>query len=233
MPSLSRRQFLSFVAASPLVPPLLRTHNRQTQSCEYTYCVSNADKPLPVELVAFDVTRANDTARLQWKTETERNNAGFVVHHRPPNADWSKAGFVNGAGTAREPQSYEFAVKGIKTHGLHQFRLVQVDLDGSRTQIDPVSIRVGLEEALRLTPPFPNPTSSTASVQVGVRDGSKVVVTLYNGLGQQVATLYDGSPSPSELQTIRIESDRLASGSYFVRATTENRTRTRRLVIVH
>jgi hypothetical protein len=229
--SLSRRKFLSLAALVPFVPSFPH-EKRGSTACDYTYCVSSTNDALPVDLVSFDATRTNEAVMLRWRTASERDNAGFSIHHRPPNAGWGKIGFVEGAGTARQPQSYRFEVEQVDVPGTHQFRLHQVDYDGTRTRHDPTSIRIGLKKALRLTPPAPNPVSSTATLRVGSRDDSQVVVALYNGLGQRVATLYDGTPPPNELQSIRINAQSLSSGSYFVRATTNDHTRTRRVMIV-
>jgi hypothetical protein len=59
-----------------------------------------------------------------------------------------------------------------------------------------------------------------------------VTVAIYDVLGRKVATLYDG-PDPSEqMKTVRLNANRLPSGTYFVRLSTEGRTKVQRLTVV-
>ena len=96
---------------------------------------------LPVELASFEATQSgNRTTTLRWSTASERNNAGFRVQHQGPTAaSWSKLGFVEGNGTTTTAQSYRFDAENLSV-GTHRFRLQQVDLDGSTTLHDPVTV---------------------------------------------------------------------------------------------
>jgi hypothetical protein len=195
--------------------------------------VSTRDGSLPVDLTTFTAARSNSAVQLRWKTASEQNNSGFAVEHQSPQAGWTRVGFVEGAGNSQEPQSYQFTVQDLNEPGRHRFRLQQMDYDGTRTRHGPVSVRIGLGKPLQLRPPAPNPTSSHATLQVGVRDKERVTVSLYNELGQRVATLYSDTPPPGELHPVRLDAQNLASGTYFVRARTAEHVQTQRVVIVH
>ena len=45
---------------------------------------------------------------------------------------------------------------------------------------------------------------------------AETLVTLYNVLGQQVKTLYDGRPTAGEAQRLRLDASGLSSGVYIV-----------------
>ena len=209
-----------------------------TSFSTFKFASDDADNPLPVELTDFTVRRDGETALVQWQTASETNNAGFEVQHQGPDADeYVEAGFVESkasGGTTTEPNSYRFEVSDLAP-GSHQFRLRQVDIDGTGHLSETVSVTVEMEEALRLTPPAPNPVRSKAQLQFGVREAGEATITLYNVLGQRVATLYDGRPTPGEMQRVRLESgqlSQLSSGVYFVRLRANGETRTQRLVRV-
>jgi hypothetical protein len=209
-----------------------------TSFSTFKFASDDADNPLPVELTDFTVRRDGETALVQWQTASETNNAGFEVQHQGPDADeYVEAGFVESkasGGTTTEPNSYRFEVSDLAP-GSHQFRLRQVDIDGTGHLSETVSVTVEMEEALRLTPPAPNPVRSKAQLQFGVREAGEATITLYNVLGQRVATLYDGRPTPGEMQRVRLESgqlSQLSSGVYFVRLRANGDTRTQRLVRV-
>jgi len=65
-----------------------------------------------------------------------------------------------------------------------------------------------------------------------VRTKQPVTVTVYNVLGQEVQTLYRGSPNGNESKSITLRSTDLASGAYFVRMRTAETTQTRRFTVV-
>ncbi len=116
--------------------------------------------------------------------------------------------------------------------GSYDFRLQQVDLDGSSSLTDPVSVTVEMQEALQLAAPAPNPVSQSASLSFAVKDEAETRVTLYNTLGQRVRTLYEGTPPAGEHQTTRLDASDLPSGTYFLRLRADGQTETQRLTVV-
>lgn len=189
---------------------------------------------LPVEFVSFDGTAINGNVRLTWQTASETNNAGFEVQRQSSGEDWTQVGYMESkasGGTTTERKSYEYTVDELPV-GTHQFRLRQVDLDGSSTLTDPVSVSVEMQEALKLTAPAPNPVSNSTTLSFAVKEQAETTVTLYNTLGQKVAPLYEGTPPPEAPQTVQIDVSTLTSGTYFVRLQTERQTVTRRITVV-
>jgi len=190
-----------------------------------------APDPLPVDLTSFDVTTDARDAVLSWTTASETNNAGFEVQHAVGEGDYQAVSFVEGAGTTTEPQSYRFRV-GDLASGTHHFRLKQVDLDGTETLGPERTITVSLQQAVAFEPIAPNPAQGTASFSFATREAQDVTVTLFNVLGQQVATLYAGKTAPEQTQSVQIDTGDLTSGAYFVRVQGETFTETRRLTVL-
>jgi len=197
---------------------------------------SAQSQQLPVDLTSLEATQAGDgTVELTWRVAAEQNNAGFAVQHQPSSSDtWAKVGFVESTasgGTTTESQTYRFAAEDL-TVGTHRFRLKQVDLDGSTTLTDPVTVELQMQEALQLTAPAPNPARERATLSFAVKEEAETLVTLYNVLGQQVKTLYDGRPTAGEAQRLRLDANGLSSGVYIVRLQALGHTRTRRVTVV-
>lgn len=193
----------------------------------------NADAPngsLPVELARFEVTARNQTARLRWTTASESGNAGFAVQHRPDaGGDWSRLGFVDGAGTTTVSQSYRFATEALAP-GRHAFRLKQVDVDGTVQYSSPR--RVDVRSRFALTLEGPNPLSAGESVRVRLRtpQAQSPRLVLYNVLGQRVRTI--SSDSRGAAVEARLSADELASGTYVLRVEGASQSATRRLTVV-
>jgi hypothetical protein len=185
---------------------------------------------LPVEMASFDARLDGTTARLAWTTASETQNAGFFVEHRAPEATaFAEAGFVEGAGTTTEAQTYAFDVAGLAP-GTHAFRLRQVDLDGTTTRSEALEVTVAAGEGLSAV--WPNPVRQAASARLAVTRPGHATVAVYDVLGRRVATLHDGPARPGAPLDLRLDASALASGVYLLRATTPSGLTTRRFTVV-
>jgi surface protein len=194
---------------------------------------ANEDDPLPVELASFNGTATDKGVQLTWQTASEQNNAGFEVQ-RKEESGWNQMGFVDSkanGGTTTEAQSYRYTVEDLSV-GTHQFRLKQVDLDGSSQVHGPINVDVQMQEALKLTAPAPNPVSSTATLSFAVKEKAQVTVAVYDMLGRRAATFFDGRPTPGESTRLHFDASDLPSGSYIIRLRADGQTETQRMTIV-
>ena len=89
-----------------------------------------------------------------------------------------------------------------------------------------------MTEALRLTPPVPNPVSGQAMASFAVREATEAQVVMYDVLGQRVRTLYDGTPQAGQSKTLTFDVTGLSSGVYILQLRAEGRTQTQRLTVV-
>ena len=197
--------------------------------------VSTAEQ-LPVELATFEGTQTGESAvELRWTTASEQNNAGFRVQHRTSKEDtWEKLGFVDSkadGGTTADARTYRFSADDLAA-GTHQFRLKQMDLNGTPHTHKAIPVEVQMQQPLQLGAPAPHPVQSRSTLSFAVKEKQETTLRLYNTLGQRVATLYRGTPTAGETQTIQLSATDLTSGTYFVRLQTGDRTRTQRVTVV-
>ena len=189
---------------------------------------------LPVELASFEGTATDGGVRLTWQTASEQNNAGFEVQRKAGPSGWNRVGYVESkadGGTTTEAKSYQFVVGDLPV-GTHQFRLRQVDLDGSPQVHGPIEVDVQMQEALRLTVPAPSPVSSTATLSFAVKEEAEASVAVYDMLGRKVQTLFDGRPTPGESTRLQLDASGLPSGPYIIRLRADGQTRTQRMMVV-
>ncbi len=78
---------------------------------------------------------------------------------------------------------------------------------------------------------FPNPTRSTATVVLGLREAGEVRAEVYDVLGRLVATLHDQELEAGRHQ-LRLETAKLPSGVYLVRAVVDDAAVTRRVTVL-
>ena len=212
----------------PVAPAATPITQNATSAPRFELIVEAA--PLPVELTRFDATTSGTSAVLEWSTASETNNSGFYVQQKQDGV-FVDLGFVEGAGTTNQPQSYRFRVDDLEEATEHTFRLKQVDLDGSENLTEARSVRIGLSDAYRLTT-YPNPFQDRATVEFAVREAQPVTIELYNTLGQRVKTLYDGTARANETLRETINAGDLSSGLYIVRMKGERITATRKITVV-
>jgi hypothetical protein len=210
------------------MPTRIRAKPASTDSARFLLTVRPT--PLPVELATLEAVRVEDAVQLTWTTASETNNAGFYVEHRGPDTrQFALSGFVEGHGTTDRPQQYRFRTDALDP-GRHTFRLQQVDLDGTTTRSDTVSVQVRLGDAARITV-APNPIHRQGTVSLRVREEQSGTVALYDVLGRRVRTLHEGALSPGRAHTLSLNVDGLASGLYFLRATGEQFQKTQRITV--
>lgn len=137
---------------------------------------------LPVSLVNFNGSRNGTNVTLQWTTNIESNNTGFEIQRSNGNGAYETVGFVATkapGGNSVMPINYQFREANMARDN-SWYRIVQVDIDGTRTVTPAKGIR-GLEEISKMTV-YPNPAKSgSMNVLFGSSAVRHIVITDLNG----------------------------------------------------
>jgi hypothetical protein len=195
-----------------------------------------------VDLAGFDATADGDKIRLTWSTASETGNASFRVQRRVGettsggetasggNGTWEQIGQVEGSGTTTEATSYRFTDANLPYEAdWLEYRLKQVDTDGSASYTDPVAVEQSVDE-LQLLGTYPNPARSQATVRYALPEKQEVTLRLYDMLGRQVRTIAEGRREGRQERQVDVSS--LPSGRYFLRLQAGGQTRTQKLTVV-
>ena len=78
---------------------------------------------------------------------------------------------------------------------------------------------------------FPNPFNSKTKISYGLPESDQIRVSVYNQLGQEVATLFEGKRQAG-FHTNTFVADGFSSGLYFVRLETSNQILTQKVMLV-
>ncbi len=115
---------------------------------DYTWYFS----PLAVELAGFSAEASAEGVTLAWETVSETDNAGFNVYRATggsvgegPQQEWTQVNeMLIPAATPGSAQGnvYTWTDATATTPGTYWYMLEDVDLDGSTTQHEPVSVTV-------------------------------------------------------------------------------------------
>lgn len=203
-----------------------------------------SEMPLPITLSSFagKVAESGHGVQLTWRTQSEVNNYGFTVQRKlqqddafvdVPNA------FIEGKGTTVDPQDYSFTDTSVPAAGTYAYRLKQQDLDGTVHYTQSVIVVVTLTDVaetapreFRLLQNYPNPFNPSTMLKFAVPATGQATMKVYNTLGAEVATLYDGMAEAGRYYAVTFDAAGMSSGVYFYRLTTEQKTEVRRMLLM-
>lgn len=180
---------------------------------------------VPVELTSFTAMKDDYRVTLNWTTATETNNAGFEIHRRSPSPtpslregafdDWQSISFVNGNGngTTTEPQRYSY-IDGKLNAGKYQYRLKQIDFNGSYDFSNIVEIEINNPNTFVLNQNYPNPFNPGTKISFTIPEKSFITLKIYDVLGNEVARLINEERNAGSYE-IDFNAQNMASGIYF------------------
>lgn len=194
-----------------------------------------AGRTIPVELVSFAAQLNNNNVLLIWVTTSEINNLGFQVERRDTkderNGDWNNIGYVNGKGTTTERQSYSYVDQNLSA-GKYQYRLKQIDYDGTFEYSNTIEVEVNTPTKFSLEQNYPNPFNPETNIDYIIPKETFVNISLYDISGKKIRELVNEKKQPG-YYTVKLKGDELSSGIYFYRLlTTSEYTAVKKLTFI-
>ena len=194
-----------------------------------------ASSALPVELTSFTATLKNNVAELQWKTATERNNYGFeversIVSNLKSANYWEKIAFVQGHGNSNSPKEYSFTDAELLP-GQHEYRLKQIDIDGSFEYSQNIEITVGSPKDFSLSQNYPNPFNPATTITYQLPKNGSVTLKIYDMLGKEVKTLVNEQKEMGGY-TVQFDASSLASGMYVYQLRVNDFVSTKKMLLL-
>ncbi len=188
------------------------------------------DQSVPVELMSFTASVNKSDITLAWTTATETNNSGFAVERKTQNSDWQQIGFVKGKGTTTQSSSYNFT-DGNVASAKYSYRLKQIDFDGSTKYSKTVEVEVNTISQFSLAQNYPNPFNPTTVISFTIPKESNVKLSVFNVLGEKVATLINEVKN-SGTYKINFNGSNLASGIYVYRLEAGGFTSSKKMLLI-
>lgn len=185
---------------------------------------------IPVELASFTASAINGKVKLSWITATETNNFGFDVE-RNNKGNFEKVDFVAGKGTTTERQSYIF-VDENPGYGKVQYRLKQIDLNGSYTYSPVVEVDLSVPLQFYLAQNYPNPFNPSTTIKYTIANAVNVSLVIYNALGEEVMTLVENQFTEPGIYNVIFDASGLSSGTYIYRLTAGDFVMTKKMLLV-
>lgn len=173
------------------------------------------------------------------------NHMGFVIAYGSPNSESGRV-VTNGGGFDAGRRYYQYIKPQVDENGkiiwpssytLPTLTWVEknlpwepaLDYDALQTSTDENTTVVS-EFALYQN--YPNPFNPTTTISFSLPATNKVKLTVYNMLGQKVATLLDNQVMPSGNHSVAFDASKLASGTYIYRLEAGNVSATKKMTLI-
>lgn len=188
--------------------------------------------PIPVELTSFTAVVKNNFVILEWSTASELNNSGFEVQRRKENSSsWEKICFINGKGSATSINKYSYT-DYVGSFGSYSYRLKQIDLDGSYTFSNEISLNAGLKpEGYGISQNYPNPFNPATKIDYQLPVNCFVTIEIFDIIGNRIATLINEEKQAGSY-TVEFNASEFSSGIYYYKFTAGEFTDVKKLVLL-
>jgi hypothetical protein len=209
-------------------------------SSNYGNLNTGEDASLPVTLSSFTCYAVNDQIKLEWTTESEINNDGFIIERAMDNegpymeiASYKYQNRLKGQGTVSYATNYNYYDNNIESGITYYYTLISKDINGSLNTYGPVSTKILDLESIHynLEQNYPNPFNASTLIKFSLPEAENVVITVYNVSGQKITVLVDKMMDKGNYQ-ITFEADHLASGIYLYEIIAGKYRQLRKMIVV-
>lgn len=184
----------------------------------------------PVELSSFKAELSPGMGvNLTWSTASETNNRGFFVQ-KNSGEGWREIAFVPGKGSTVAVNSYSYLDDDIPGTGeVALYRLRQVDHSGEVNYSQEIEV-TGVPTEFTLHQNYPNPFNPSTVVRFALPVASYAELSVYNTVGQKVATLVNQN-MPAGEHKVEFNAIDLPSGIYFYRLKAGNHSIVKKMIL--
>lgn len=211
---------------------------------------TTGDHSLPVELSYFTARQQNNIVRLDWRTESEHNNAGFRIYRRDVElkkfemiADFRTDKTLEGQGSTPFGKDYFFYDnENLYSNSTFEYLIADVDFNGKETKHKdkPATIFIvfsPIPKKFTLLGNFPNPFNPETTIEFSVPEQAKYSIEIFNVLGQKVKVLAENEIAKEGTNQVSWngtdENNSLVpSGVYFYKVTSGNETQISKMLLL-
>ncbi len=203
-----------------------------TEGC-FCFCLEFIEGAVDVSLTA----EAGDASvNVAWSVAAENNMARYDVQRRVFGHEFETIGSVV-ANNTNTSSSYTFVDESANNGTIYEYTLNLVDLNGTVTALGTIasatpSVDAAVVTEYALHQNYPNPFNPSTNLVFDVVAENVVNLTVYNAMGQEVASLVNGTMAAGR-HTVSFDAANLTSGLYFYTVKIGNEfTATKKMLLV-
>lgn len=203
---------------------------------------SISDNSLPVELTSFSASVEKGYVLLEWITESEIENLGFILERRMDDLDWKViANYIDhpdlqGQGSVTGRTEYRYVDNTVDVGKAYSYRLADISYGGvkeyhSLTVMGVEVTELPVEFALHQNYPNPFNPNTMISFDVPMETEYATSLRVYNIKGQLVETLVNEQMQPGP-HKIKWNPVNIPSGIYIVQMRAGDKTFNQKLTFI-
>ena len=199
---------------------------------------------LPVELNSFSAHYIAQSIILEWTTQSEVNNLGFILERADENkvswqivASYRTDDALKGHGNTSSRTEYTFIDITVEAGRGYYYRLSDVSIYGDVTTYPPLFIQLdALPEKSLMEKAYPNPFNPKTYITYYLAEATQVKIAVFDMLGRTVKELHNGRQVAGNYQVYWNGTNengmKAPSGAYIIRMQTEKETQIQKVMFI-
>jgi PQQ-dependent dehydrogenase (s-GDH family) len=172
---------------------------------------------VPVTLLSLNGEYADQTVKLQWKTENEINASHFIIERSANGQTFIPIGKVNANGNTNNTTQYAYNDDNLSSDlfPFGYYRIKMVDVDGAYKYSS--TINIALPVSKEMITISPNPVTSQLNAALNSKDAGKGNWVIIDNTGR---SLMSGNLTLKKgMNNISIDINLLSGGTYYLHIT--------------
>jgi hypothetical protein len=201
------------------------------------------DVSLPVQLILFSARQEGRSVVLEWITESEVDNLGFILERKTAIGVWQQIASyrtyaaLEGQGSSSARTVYEFVDSGVEPGNGYHYRLSDVSIGGTVTSYPPLFVELDrLPPETLMEKAYPNPFNPRTFIRYQLSNNSDVMITVFDLLGRPIITLFDGNQVAGSYQVywngVNKNGIKAPTGTYIIRMQTQHSTQLQKVMYI-
>jgi len=202
----------------------IRLYNKALSADELSLLYNEnkeAPAPLPVNLTSFSASKNQNDVLLNWSVSGETNHHFYAIERSVNNNNFTEVGRIASTNSSVN-KNYSYTDKSVfDSYKTASYRLKMVDLDGSFTYSNTISINNNDRIATNSSIIFPNPVNNTLTVTLDVAKKTNVKFRVIDITGKEILSQQQMINAGKTVININ-EIGSLQPGSYVLQIVSEN-----------
>ena len=198
---------------------------------------------LSVELISFSAYQESRSIKLEWITESEVENLGFILERKTDNTAWQQIASyqthtaLQGQGNTSTRTEYTYTDSDVEPGSSYYYRLSDVNTSGDITTLPPLFMQLdALPEETSMEKAYPNPFNPYTYISYHLSEDTDVMITVFDMLGRSVKTLLNGNQVAGSYQVYWNGADengiKTSTGNYMIRMQTESMNQIQKVMFI-
>ncbi|HEX9933828.1 MAG TPA: choice-of-anchor D domain-containing protein, partial [bacterium] len=204
---------------------------------------AGTDVALPVGLMSFSARAAGRSIVLNWVTESETDNLGFILERSEGKSGWIQIASYRthdalmARGNTSSRTEYAFTDNTAESGEEYFYRLSDVSTLGEVTVYASLSVKMDrLPEITEMENAYPNPFNPQTFIGYRLSEDTRVQIAVFDMLGRRIKTLLDGRQAAGIYHVYwngTVETGaRAPSGGYIIRMETGETRHIQKVVLM-